>query len=677
VKISGSKSLPPRGPNTFLVRWGTFLAGSIIVLAALAVYHNSFSGPLILDDPSAITVNLSIRHLASALFPPPAATTGGRPLLNLTFAINYALGGMNVWGYHAFNLAIHIFAGLTLFGVVRRTLLCRELSECGRGVLTSRLPARKSQISDLKSEMLEPTWLALTVAVLWVVHPLQTESVAYISQRAESLMGLFYLLTLYCFIRGTERSCQVSSSFAKATEDRGVRYQVSEDPKTGSQLSTLSSQRLASAFQLFSPSAFWLPASVTACFLGALCKEVIATAPVIVFLYDRTFIAGSFRDAWRLRWRYYLGLGGTWLPLAFSMVSLHQRGVGFHQNVTWWSYALTSCRSVVLYLKLAVWPHPLVFDYGTDIIRNVAGALPYILVLVFLVAGLGFALWRRPAMGFVGAWFFVILAVTSSVVPVAQQPMAENRMYLSLAAIIVLVVLGLYSLIGRRSLILFAAMAVGLGWLGVRRNEDYRSALSIWSDTVAKRPDNARAHNHLGLALVAIPGRLTDAMAEFQTTLRIRPDAEAHYNLGRTLLQIPGHAPDAMAEFEAALRLKPDYAEAHCNLGVLLRQKGNLPAAMAEYNAALRIKPDYAEAYNNLGCALLQIPERWPDAIAAYQAALRINPDYAEAHYNLGYAFSQIPSRWPDAIAQYEATLRIRPDLIQARQALDRLQASQ
>jgi len=157
----------------------------MVVFAALAVYHNSFSGPFIFDDRRAITENLTIRHPWSALAPP--STGGGvigRPLVNLSLALNYAVGGLKVWGYHATNLAIHILAGLTLFGIVRRTLL------------------RQGYGGHTLLRLDSATALAFTVALLWVVHPLQTESVTSIIQRTESLMGLFYLLTLYCFIRG-------------------------------------------------------------------------------------------------------------------------------------------------------------------------------------------------------------------------------------------------------------------------------------------------------------------------------------------------------------------------------------------------------------------------------------------------------------------------------------------
>ena len=697
------RTLSPREPSAFLARWGTLLASGIVVLAAFVTYHNSFSGPFILDDRVAIADNPSIRHFGDALSPPPDASTGGRPLLNLTFALNYALGGMNVRGYHAFNLLIHLLAGLTLFGLVRRTLASLDAT---RGFQISNLKSKivespataQSEISNLRFEMPQATLLALAVAVIWVVHPLQTEAVTYISQRAESLMGLFYLLTLYCFIRSTGETGERSGDRQSRAESRELRVE--------------------SGPSVFRPlaSSLWSLASICSCLLGVMSKEIIVTAPVMVLLYDRTFVAGSFREAWRQRWRYYLGLAGTWLLLARLMTGLTQRGVGFDHTVNWWNYALTSCRSVVLYLKLAIWPHPLVFDYGTNtiIVQHAAEIAPYALLLAGLLAGTAIALWRWPVAGFAGVWLFLILAPTSSVVPVALSPMAEHRMYLSLASVVALVVLGLYRFIGRRSLILFAAVAAGLGWLSVRRNEDYRSEVAMLSDTAAKCPDNERvrynyglalshiagrerdaiaeyqaalridpeyaeAHNNLGNSLSLIPGRLPDAMAEYQAALRINPDsAEAHNNLGNALSQIPGRLPDAITEYQAALRINPDYADAHYDLGNALSQiPGRLPDAMAEYQAVLRINPDSAEAHNNLGWALADTPGRLTEAIVHFQAAIQIKPDYAEAHCNLGMMLATVPGRLPDAIAELEAALRIDPNLESARQKLNQLRQVQ
>ena len=585
-------------------RRGPLSAAVFIVLAALAVYANSLSVPFVFDDVRATEENPTIRHLWppwDALSPPSDSPVGGRPLLNLSFALNRALNGEKVRGYHAFNLLVHALAALALFGIVRRTL--------SQPVLKGRFRA-------------EATGLALAVTAIWVVYPVQTESVTYVSQRSESLMALFYLLCVYGFIRGAESSRPAS----------------------------------------------WQICSVLACLLGAMSKETIMTAPAIVLLYDRTFVAGSFREAWRQRWRYYFGLASTWLLLVGLMTDLSRRGAGFGLGVTWWSYALTSCRSVMMYLKLAFWPHPLVFDYGVGFVHSAPEAAPYALVLAALLAYVAAMLLRRPALGFAGACFFVILAPTSSVVPVAGEPMAENRLYLPLAAVIALTVLGLHVWLGQRSRRVFAAAVLGLGWLSVRRNEDYKNAMTLWSDTVAKCPDNPRAHSNLGNELAKLPGRLPEALAHYEAALRIKPRfAEAHDNLANVLTTIPGRLPEALAHYEEALRIKPDYVEAHYNLAVALATiPGRMPEALAHYAEALRIKPDYAEAHYNLANALAKIPGRMFDALAHYAEALRINPNLAEAHYNLANALATIAGRMPDALAHYAEALRINPDFAEA-----------
>jgi tetratricopeptide (TPR) repeat protein len=222
----------------------------------------------------------------------------------------------------------------------------------------------------------------------------------------------------------------------------------------------------------------------------------------------------------------------------------------------------------------------------------------------------------------------------------AGQPMAEHRMYLPLAIIIWLGVVGLYTWIGRRSLIVFAAAAVGLGWMTIERNKVYRSGLVIWSDTVAKCPENARAHYNLGNALVKMPGRLPEAISAYEVALRFNPNyAEAHNNLGEALTEIPSRLPDALVRFETAVRINPAYAEAHSNLAnVLAGIPGRLPDAISEYETALQIKPDLYGANNDLGIILANIPGRLPEAIKHFEAALQIEPDSPGAQTNLKVA---------------------------------------
>ena len=665
-------------------RWPIFAAAAILSCAAFAVYANSFLGPFFFDDVPSIADNPTIRHLwaiGQVLCPPSSdgRTVAGRPIVNLSLAVNYALGGTGVAGYHALNLAIHVLAGLTLFGMVRRSYLS------WRTMSARRFPAGGA-VRTPGNDALRAAIFALAVALLWTLHPLQTESVSYVVQRAESLMGLFYLLTLYCFIRySAERPPNtepVRRSSLQASE--GGASEGGEDKMGAGKV--------------------WAVLSVLSCLLGMATKEVMVSAPITVFLYDRTFVSGTFREAWRRRKGVHLGLAGTWLLLGFLIVNAGERGgsVGFGHGVSGWHYALTQCRAIVLYLKLSLWPHPLVFDYGTTVASSLAGVWPQALLLAGLLAGTAWSLIHRPLVGFIGAWFFLILAPTSSIVPLPWQTIAEHRMYLPLAAIMTLAVLGILRLPARASLIVIMALAAGLGGMTARRNRDYRSEAAIWADAVAKLPDNSRAHynlgvvldrsheptaamalyeealrlepgyaeahNNLAVLLAGIPGRIPEALAHYEEALRLKPDyAETHNNLANALAEIPGRMPEAIAQYEEALRLMPDYAEAHYNLAnALAGIPGRVSEAIAHYEAALRLEPDYADAHNNLANALAGVPGRVPEAIAHYEAALRLEPDLANVHYNLANVLAGIPGRVPEALAHYEEALRLEPNYVEA-----------
>ncbi len=612
-----------RPPPSFAAsRAGLFLAGGLLVIAALIAYHNCFSVPFLYDDLTAIPDNPTIRHLwpiGPVLSPPARLTTSGRPMVNLSLAINYAFGQSDVRGYHALNLAIHILAGLTLFGLVRRTLLRQGYG--GHALL-----------------------LALTVAAIWILHPLQTESVTYTVQRAESLMGLFYLLTLYCFVRYTDETGERREARGQWPE-AGKRNPDTTQPLSSS-LSPLASR-------------LWQAASILSCLLGMASKEVMVSAPLMVLLYDRTFMAGSFRAAWQKRRYFYLGLAASWLLLGFLVVSTggsRNGSAGFSSGMPWWTYALTQLPAIVHYLRLSLWPHPLIFDYGTSVVTHAADVIPCALIIAALATGTIIGLRRWPVIGFAGVWFFAILAPSSSVVPVVTETMAEQRMYLPLAAVIVLVVLGIYAWAGRLGACALLAAAVLLGFLSWKRNQDYGSELSIWSDTVAKRPENARAHNNLGEVLCRA-GREADALPQYQEAVRLKPtDPDYNYNLATDLSSV-GRVQESLGPFVETLRLVPDYAKAYLNYGLALMKLGRTSQAIEQYNDALRINPDYVEAHNNLGIAFAQRGQM-PEAIAQFAEALRLNPDAADAHNNLGFAFLQT-GRLAEARRQFEEALRI------------------
>jgi len=284
---------------------------------------------------------------------------------------------------------------------------------------------------------------------------------------------------------------------------------------------------------------------------------------------------------------------------------------------------------ILHYLRLAVWPHPLCFDYyGSSLAGGGLKILLSALVIATLLAATAWTCATNSPWGFLGAWFFLILAPSSSIIPL-DSPAYEHRLYLSLAAVIVLAVLGIHALIGRRTVPVLVALALALGVLTWRRNQDYRTDLAIWQDTVATCPNNPRAQDHLGLALEQ-RGNLADAMVHYQEALRIAPDlAESHYYLGVALAQ-SGKLPDAIDHLQQAVQIKPDFAPAHFNLGVVLARAGRMDDAMAHYEQALRLAPGFAEAHLNIGIALAQAGHI-PEAINHLQQALRINPNLTQA----------------------------------------------
>jgi tetratricopeptide (TPR) repeat protein len=606
---------------------------ALIVAATVAAYANSFGGAFVFDDFDSIHGNPTIRSLWPIWNPlsPPAGgdAVANRPLVNLTLAINYALGDTDsTWSYHAVNLAVHVLAGLMLFGIVRRTLL---------------LPALRARLGRSANR------LALAAALLWTVHPLQTDAVTYIIQRTELLMGLFYLLTLYCVIRGASG-----------------RHRAS-----------------------------WYAAAVAACLAGMGSKEAMATAPLTVLLYDRIFMSRSLRQILRRRWALYLGLAATWGLLAAVLIAAEggRGGVaGFGKGMTAWQYARTQFGVVVHYLRLAFWPNPLVIDYGVQVAEGFWQIVPFAVAIAALLAATILALRFRPPLGFVGAWFFITLAPSSSVVPLVSQTAAEKRMYLPLAAVMVAVVL-LAREGWRRLLARLAGRGADRRWLlgrvvpaaavlaiaGAmacqthRRNRDYASHFSIWRDAVRKRPGNIRARLNLG-ALLMREKLYGEAVALYYEALQrksqVRLESQEfkiHSNLGRALVEL-GQLHAGMDHCREAIRVEGDKYEPHNTLGIASARLGDLDAAIRHYREAVRLAPDQWEPRRNLALALMKT-DQVNEAIPHLQEAVRLEPDDYELRYNLGLALRAV-GRFEPAASHFRQAVRLRPDDYEAHRRL-------
>lgn len=594
-----------------------------LALLILAAYHNSFSGAFVFDDVPAVLENPSLRELSwRVLSPPPdeGQTVGGRPVVNLTLALNHALGGVRPFGYHVGNVLVHVLAAWALFGLARRTLL---------------LPRMAGRCGD------DPTPLAFAIAAIWAVHPLLIEAVTYVVQRAESLMALCYLATLYAFVRSATAS------------DAG-------DAIASGAVATPREWR-------------WRALAVAACAVGMATKEVMVTAPVVVLLFDRVFMAESWRDVWRRRRGMHVALTSTWIILAWLVPTTAGRGgtAGLGLGDSSWEYLLTQTRAIAHYLRLAFWPHPLVFDYGMHLRTSFADALPYAAGLTALLALAVAALRRRGAAGFLGITFFLVLAPSSSVVPVAVQPMAEHRMYLPAAVLVALVVPAAYLACRRAFWWGAIPVVVALAGLTMARNDAYRTELTLWNDTVAKRPGNARAHGQLADALAA-KGRPDAALPHYTKAIELesghveqggRSLMTAYLvNFGNALLALD-RTDEALRAYGAAVAIDPKSKRARYNLGCALMNGERLSEAAAEFEAALQLDPNYVTAHTNLGAVRLR-QERAVDAVPHFEAVTRLRPS-AGAWVNLGLALEQAGRRAAAGEAMHHA-LRLDADFIPA-----------
>jgi Flp pilus assembly protein TadD len=557
------------------VRW----APIALVAAGVLAYAGSFSVPFVYDDLPCVADNPHIRTLWPLWKPLRAPGTGvdGRPTVCLFLAINYAIGGKEVLGYHGFNVGSHLAASLLLMGILRRTFVA-----CG---VAASVPA------------------AFWGALLWGVHPVQTQSVTYVVQRCESLMGLFYLLTFYLFIRGV-----AAGSKAKR----------------------------------------WHAGAVVSCALGMGCKEVMGTAPLLVLFYDRIFLAGSFRRALRARAWLYVGLGLTWSILAalWWVAGRVNVSAGSTTGSPPWIYAATETAVLARYLEIAFWPFRLCLDHWWPLVSSRRETIPALVGMGGLLAGVAWMLWRHPRAGFLGVWFFGILAPTSSFFPIADSAV-EHRLYLPLAAGTAgLAAAAGVLLSGRRAALSLGmgGIALALGILAVERNGDYRSAIAAWENVLLESPRNPRAHNNLGSQRY-LAGRHPAAAGQFRKGLRINPpDPDAHLSLGHALLKME-RVEEAFHHYEEALGLRPGHVEVRYNLANLLLQRMGRPReAELHYRQVVKLQPDFPPAYNNLGAALFQ-QGRFAEAIACFEEALRLDPDYTDVRANLEMARVRIPGR--------------------------------
>ncbi len=647
---AGTTAAPPRAHNTLWI-------SVFLFLATFAVYaqvrHFDFVN---FDDPEYVTVNSHVRAGVTAANIAWAFTSGEAanwfPLTRLSHILDYQLFGLRSGWHHLTNVLLHALAVLLLFAFLNRST--------GR------------------------RWPSAWVALVFALHPLHVESVAWVAERKDSLSAFFGLLALWSYVRYVER------------------------PSLGR----------------------YFPV-VLAFALGLMAKPMLVTLPIVLLLVD-VWPLGRVQGG---SWSRMASLLREKIPL-FAMAAaaagatyLVQQASGAVRSrevfplVLRLENALVSC---IVYIAKMFWPARLAvfYPYPSDVPawQAAAAALAIAAISILVLRTIR----KSPYLAVGWFWYLGMLAPVIGLVQVGAQARADRYMYLPMIGLTIMLAWGAADLIGRvprakpAVAALAAAACAGCAALAWAQAGYWRDSRTLFQHAVDVTDRNYLAHHNLGVAFagegrfpeaikqyqaalqiepnaanvqtdygnaLAKSGRIPEAIEHYEAALRVLPDSPiTHNDLANALAATPGSVPEAIAEYQTALRLKPDYEEARKNLaqvqsnaaemqysmGVDLAKSRKPEAAIPYFEEALRLKPDYVDAHNNLGVVLAGAG-RVQAAISHFEAALRIDPNSADAHVNLGIALSGIPGRMPEATRHFEAALRIKPDP-EIRQMLDRLE---
>jgi protein O-mannosyl-transferase len=616
-----------------------FLAILMVILTCI-VYQPTWHAGFIWDDDDHLTANpaMTAPHGLKMIWS-SLAVSRYYPLTLTTFWLERRLWGFDPRPYHLVNIALHAANGILIFLLLRRW----------------RIPG---------------AWLAAT---MWVLHPVNVESVAWITELKNTQSGLFFFLSVLSFLR----------------------FNTQKDRR-------------------------WYALAVVCGLAAMLSKPSTVVLPVVLLLcvwWER----GIWRraDARRLVPFFTMALGMSVL----TVIEQRRRVLG--TGTTEWQLGPAerlgiAGKAIWFYVAKAIWPAHLTFVYP----RWDVDASPLSWVPLAAAVVIGIVLWKRRGQpgcraALFGWAFFVVALVPvlgfADVFYFRYSFVADHFQYLALVGVMS-VVAGVGTAACDRmerwgkpvGATAATVTLIALGCLTWKQAHIYRDAQTVWQDTLAKNPRCWMAHLHVGLHLLELgqvpeairhdelaveiapdsalahydlgvalsqAGRIDEAIVHYQEAVNIEPgDVQAHANLGNVLQQ-RGRLTEAIGEYEQALRISPDDAMVHSDLGNALLQTGQMEKAIGEYKQALRLNPDYAEAHNNLAVALQQTG-RWTEAIVEYQQAVRIQPDDVEAHYNLGNALRH-EGRVREAIEQFEEALRLRPGLTAARDALSQLRETQ
>ena len=623
--------------------WFAFI---LIGLSVLVIYSNIYKSPFVFDDLPSIVENKNIKDLSN--FSSLSNLLKPRAIVDFTFALNYRVGKLNVFGYHLVNVLIHILNGFLVYFLAFAILQQR--------------PEFSSASVPSKAEFPEFSirTISLFSALIFVVHPIQTQAVTYTVQRYTSMAAMFYMASVLFYLK------------ARIIQQRAKRLKRAEKEKD----EKTDKLRFSSLYAL----------SVFCGMLAFLSKQNTASLPLAILLLEYLLVDRTWQE-WKKKLPWFAVSFALWTLFILYISGLFKAGFEGREllgdvsgllketeAVSRWQYLCTQFNVVVIYLRLLLLPVQQNLDYLYPFKSGFFDAYtPFVFLLLVGLAALGaWHIKKRPVISLAIFWFLITLSVESSIIPI-RDALFEHRLYLPMLGFGLFVSYQLSHYLSNKrlfALILLLAIVVSLGVATYQRNITWQDAITLWADVVSKSPYNHRAHNHLSHALDK-QGRTEEAIDHYLQALRIKPDdVGAHNNLANDLDK-QGRIEEAVGHYLQALRIKPDFEKAHNNLGNLLEKQGRTEEAIGHYLQALRIKPDFEEAHYNIGYAL-EKQGRIEEAVGHYLKALQTKPDYAEAHNNLGNALLK-QGKDTEAMEHFNSALRLNPNLVQAHNSLGTL----
>lgn len=605
--------------SEFLNKHGNLLLLLVIIISGVVAYSNSFDCSSHFDDAK-LFGNSFIQ--AGDTFADWVHLFPNRPVGIITFFINYKIHGLDVWGYHLVNLVVHLVNAFLVWWFVWLTFSTPMI--------------RESEISQHKAIV------AFLTSLLFVTHPLATQSVTYIIQRFASLATLFYLLSLALFVQGKLWP-------------------------GGRKVSWL----------LFS-------GAVLSALLGMRTKEMVFTLPFAIILYDFCFFKTS---PWRWKWRdesllVAFSILIVFLYLSLGIVSLKsfnpvEPGQGYAYPISMKEYFLTQFSVILTYIRLLIFPVGQNLDYDYPIATaffQMRTLLSFSALLLFFAAGV--LLFKKYCLIAFGIfWFFLTLSVESSIIPISQNVIFEHRTYLPSVGFFIAVTGAVFYFCKNRylkaavAILLIAASANAV--LTYERNKVWKSEYTLWADCLQKAPNKERSNENFGFALYKL-GKFEEAIHYYNRAISISPNYAGAYNNRGTAYARLGNYVAAIESYDLAIRLKPDAPIYYFNKAMAYRDLGRHEKAIEILNQTIQKKPDYIEAYNNKGAIYAAIGQ-FEEAIAVYNEVILLNPKNDTGYFNRAIAYTAL-GQYEKAVVGYRQAIHLRPDFADAYVNLGSLQ---